>query len=288
MGAIDVDGAMLEARECGAGPLRVLVHGSASDHRSWAAQRAAWCDSVRVVTYSRRYHWPNEPIESGATYALGEHVQDLGAVLEAMGDGPATLAGHSYGGVVSLVAAARWPERVEALVLVEPPVMGLFVQVPPKPAELLALALRRPRTAFGILRLGAGALGPAAKLLERGERDEAMRRMGRGILGRDAYEALGAEREAQTRDNIIVEELTSPEALPRLDPDEISSVGCPVLLVGGERSPAVFGRLLDALEEVIPDTERVTIPDASHLAHESDPERFNAAVDDFLSRRVPA
>ena len=285
MGTIDLGGATLEARECGVGRLRVLVHGSASDQRTWAAQRAAWCARARVVTYSRRYHWPNEPIEPGATYALEEHVEDLGAVLEAVGGGPATLVGHSYGGVVSLVTAVRWPDRVDALVLAEPPVMGLFVHVPPKPMELLALALRRPRTALGILRLGAGALGPAAKLLARGERDEAMRRMGHGILGRDAYEALSAEREAQTRDNIIAEELSSPEALPRLDPEEVASVGCPVLLVGGAESPAVFGRLLDALEELIQDTERVTIPDASHIAHEDNPQRFNAAVESFLARR---
>lgn len=81
MRTIDVGGATLEARECGAGRARVLVHGSASDHRTWAAQRAAWCDHARVVTYSRRYHWPNEPIEPGATYALEEHVKDLGAVV---------------------------------------------------------------------------------------------------------------------------------------------------------------------------------------------------------------
>jgi pimeloyl-ACP methyl ester carboxylesterase len=285
MGSIEVIGATLAAQECGSGPLRVLVHGSASDHRTWAAQREAWCDTARVVTYSRRYHWPNDPIEADGTYALGDHVDDMGVVLRSVADEPATLIGHSYGGVVALLAAARWPERVAALVLVEPPVLGVFVHVPPRPLELLRLALRRPRTAIGILKLGAGALGPAQSALERGDEEEAMRRMGRGILGPEAHEAMDDERRAQVRDNIILEELSSREALPRLDPGEIRSIRCPALLVGGSRSPTVFARLLDALEELLPRTDRVTIPGASHLVHEDEPGAFHAAVESFLSGR---
>ena len=285
MGSIEVIGATLAAQECGSGRTRVLVHGSASDHRTWAAQRDAWCDTARVVTYSRRYHWPNEPIESGGTYALGDHVDDLGVVLRSVADEPAEVIGHSYGGLAALLAAARWPERVDALVVVEPPVLGLFVHVPPRPLELLKLALRRPRTALGIVKLGAGAMKPAEAALRRGDEDEAMRRMGRGILGPEAHEAMDDERRAQVRDNIILEELASPEALPRLDHDEIRSIRCPTLLVDGNRGPAVFSRLLDALEELLPHAERVTIPGASHLVHEDQPAAFHAAVDAFLARR---
>lgn len=287
MRSIDVDGATLEAHECGAGRPRLLVHGSASDHRTWAAQRQAWCDTARVVTYSRRYHWPNESIEPGGTYALEEHVDDLGVVLRSV-DGPATVVGHSYGGIIALLAAARWPDQVDALVVLEPPLIGLFVSAPPSPVELLKLALRRPRTALGIAKLGASALGPAESALEEGDVEEAMRRMGHGILGQEAYSALSPERREQIRVNTILEELSSPEAMPRLDRAELRSVRCPILLVGGERSPAVFARLLDALEEPLPETERVTIAEASHLVHEDNPEAFNAAVEAFLDRRVLA
>src|SRR5262249_30613267 len=45
-------------------------------------------------------------------------------VAELLGDG-AQLVGHSYGGVVSLLAAAQRPEAVRSLVLIEPPAFGV-------------------------------------------------------------------------------------------------------------------------------------------------------------------
>lgn len=284
MKAVDVGGATLELDECGEGRTLLLVHGSASDRRTWAPQLDAWCDTFHLVRYSRRYHWPNAPIEEGGTYALEEHVADLGTVLESLGE-PATVIGHSYGGVIGLLAAARWPDRVVGLVVTEPPALGLFVSVPPSPLDLLKLAFRRPRTAFGIVKLGAGALGPAERALERGDMDEAMRRMGEGILGKEAYEALDDTRRDQVRVNTFAEELGSPEAMGPIDPAELRSVRCPTLLVGSDGSPALFRRLLDAVEELVPDTERATIPGTSHIVHEDDPAAFNAAVESFLVSR---
>ena len=284
MDTIEVNGAELAVAECGAGRDIVLVHGSASDRRTWAAQRAAWCDVAHVISYSRRYHRPNAPID-GDTYSLEEHVADLAALIRALDAGPAVVVGHSYGGVIGLLLAARSPALVDALVAIEPPVLGLFGDVPPRPLQLLKLAVRRPRTALGILRLGALGFGPATSALEDGDVETAARRLGTAILGREAFEAMDDERRAQARENTFLEELKSPEAMPRLEPSEIRSVECPVLLVGGARSPAVFARLLDHLQTLLPDAERATVPDASHIVHEDRPARFHRVVESFLERR---
>lgn len=55
----------------------------------------------------------------------------------------------------------------------------------------------------------------------------------------------------------------------------------PTLLVSGQRSPAVFHRLLDRLEELLPNAGRVEISGASHLMHEEDPAAYRAAVRSF-------
>lgn len=283
---IEVNGASLEVVARGEGDPLVLVHGSASDHRTWRAQRDAWSDRFRVIAYSRRYHWPNDEIEPGGTYSLDEHVDDLRVLLETLETGPAHLVGHSYGGLVVLLAAARSPALAASLVLVEPPATGLFVNVPPSPVELLKLALRRPRTALSIAALGGRALGPAEAALERGDVDEAMRRMGHGVLGKEAYRVLSSARREQIRDNLILEEFRSSEAMPRLDLDEIRSVGCPVLLVEGEESPVVFSRLLDRLVELLPHARRTAVPGASHNVHEDRPGTFDDLVASFLDRRA--
>lgn len=284
MAAIELKGATLEYIECGAGRPVVFVHGSASDYRTWRRPVEAFGERFRAIAYSRRYHWPNRPIAPRGTYALSEHADDLAALLRRLNAAPADLIGHSYGGVVCLKLASEQPDVARSLTLIEPPVLGLFVSFPPKPAEILRLALRHPRTAAGIVKLGAFGMKPAMSAFERGDREKALEKLGIAVLGREAFEGLSDERTAQVRDNLIPEELASPEALPRIDPPELDRVRAPVLLVGGSRSPRVFARLLDALESALPETERVEISGASHLVHEDDPAAFERALSDFLDR----
>jgi pimeloyl-ACP methyl ester carboxylesterase len=165
----------------------------------------------------------------------------------------------------------------------EPPVMTLFVSIPPRPAEILALALRSPRTAVGIVKLGALGLGRAAAAFERGDSEAAMKRMGTAILGRQAFDVLSEERASQVRDNLIKEESSSRDFLPRLDADELRRLRVPVLIAEGTQSPRVFARLNDHLETILPNTERVRIPNASHLMHEDNGPIFNRVVLEFIS-----
>lgn len=97
MASIDIKGTRLECLEDGSGDPLVLVHGSASDYRTWDCQRRAFSERFRTLAYSRRYHWPNEPICDGADYSMVEHVDDLQALLGALDAAPAHLVGHSYG-----------------------------------------------------------------------------------------------------------------------------------------------------------------------------------------------
>jgi hypothetical protein len=62
----------------------------------------------------------------GASPADGrvDFERDAEDVAELLADG-AHLVGHSYGGVVSLLAAARRPDAVRSLVLIEPPAFGV-------------------------------------------------------------------------------------------------------------------------------------------------------------------
>jgi pimeloyl-ACP methyl ester carboxylesterase len=55
------------------------------------------------------------------------------------------------------------------------------------------------------------------------------------------------------------------------------------LLVSGQRSPRLFHRLLDRLEELLPNTKRVDIGGASHIMHEDNAAAYNAALRSFLA-----
>jgi pimeloyl-ACP methyl ester carboxylesterase len=46
----------------------------------------------------------------------------------------------------------------------------------------------------------------------------------------------------------------------------------------------MFHLITDELERCLPDTERQTIPNASHAIHNGNPSAYNAAVLDFLAK----
>jgi len=281
MAQLELPGISLAAVEAGSGPTLIFVHGSASDHRTWAGQVPVCATHHHVIAYSRRYHWPNEPIAPGAEYAMAEQLDDLLALLDRV-DAPADLVGHSYGASLALHAAIRAPERIRRLVLVEPPVIPLLTSFPPRPQEILRLLLTKPRTAWPIIRFAAGGLGPAAAAARRGDDEAAMSRFGSAVLGRSAFEALSAARQEQLRVNFMKEELLSERFMLRLEPEAVSRVAQPTLLVTGASSPALFHRLSEQLAALLPRCSQVEIADASHVVHEDDAAAFNAALAKFL------
>lgn len=291
MARLTVNGVSLEVFEEGAGEPLVLIHGSASDYRTWEIQRPVLSGHFRVVTYSRRYHWPNERIRSGQDYSMPEHVADLGALLRSLDAAPAHLVGHSYGGFLALLLAMREPDLVRTLVLMEPPAVTLFVSPKPKPQELLGLFFRRPATALAVFRFGARGIAPATDAARRGDLDAMLRIFASATLGDDAFRRLSDARLEQARANLIPEEMLGSGLSP-LEETEVMDVQHPTLLLTGARSPGVFHRVADRLEEILPRVERRTIPEASHILHEDNAGAFEEAVLPFLkehtSRRTPS
>jgi pimeloyl-ACP methyl ester carboxylesterase len=283
---LEINGASLAVHEQGQGEPLVLVHGSASDYRTWQGQQDAFARCYRVISYSRRYHWPNKPIPPNAVYAMSEHVGDLEALVTSLNASPAHLVGHSYGAFLCLLLALRSPRLVRSLVLTEPPAITLYVSDPPKPTELLKLLLTRPRVAVAITRFGAAGIAPATRAAKRDDMEAAMRIFGRAILGPAFYARLSAERLEQVRVNAVRAEFLGPGFEP-LDPGEVSSIRTPTLLITSRHSAGLFRLLADRLEELLPRAERISIEDASHIVHEDAAPAYNDAVLSFLSRHHP-
>jgi pimeloyl-ACP methyl ester carboxylesterase len=284
MASIEINGARLDHVDQGSGEPLVLVHGSASDRRTWDCQLAALASRFRVVAYSRRYHWPNQPIARGGDYQMPEHLADLVALVQRLELSPAHLIGHSYGGFVCLLLAIMHPGKVRSLVLVEAPVFPLIIRIPPRARDILKLFLTRPRMAPAVARFGARGLARAIAATRRGDRDEALRLLGSTILGQRPFRQLNRERLAQARANLIDAELLG-SPFPPLTADQVGTVRCPVLLVQGDRSPPVHAHLTNLLGRLLPNAERVRIASASHLVHEDQPSAFASAVLSFLSKR---
>jgi pimeloyl-ACP methyl ester carboxylesterase len=102
----------------GEGDPAVFVHGSFGwGEETWQAQRPL-AEDYKLLLVDRRGF--------GATPAEGrtDFERDSVDVADLLG-GPTHLVGHSYGGVVSLLAAARRPDAVRSLTVIEPPALAL-------------------------------------------------------------------------------------------------------------------------------------------------------------------
>ena len=140
----------------GAGPRLVLVHGSATPAaRAWKHQRPL-AERFTVVVPHRSGYAPNRPVASSS------FDDDAGEIAELLADG-AHLVGHSYGGVVSLLAAARRPAAVRSLTVVEPPAFGL-ARGHPSVEAFLARVVRAPREPRAYLEFFLLLVGAPIKL----------------------------------------------------------------------------------------------------------------------------
>src|ERR1700690_41345 len=123
MPSIPVNGADLFAVEDGTGDPIVLVHGSLADYRTWVLQTRELSKRHRVIAYSRRYHFPNDPGPGDPRYSVLSQALDLAEVIRSRANGPAHVITSSYGGCVALSMAVSHPELTRSLVLCEPPLM---------------------------------------------------------------------------------------------------------------------------------------------------------------------
>lgn len=94
----------------------VLLHGSGCDAADWASVLAARPPGLRCVCPDLRGHGNSAVPVSG--FGLDDLAGDVVDLLDRLGLERAILAGHSLGGFVAMLAAAR-SERVAGLVLLE-------------------------------------------------------------------------------------------------------------------------------------------------------------------------
>jgi pimeloyl-ACP methyl ester carboxylesterase len=98
-------------------PVVLLIHGLTDSLASFAGMVEQLTPEHTVITYDRR-GWGGSRDDEPPT-SLGDHAQDA---IDLLAGRRATVVGHSYGGVVALMAATMRPDLVASLVVFEPTV----------------------------------------------------------------------------------------------------------------------------------------------------------------------
>jgi pimeloyl-ACP methyl ester carboxylesterase len=259
---------MLAIRETGAGDPLVLVHGAGTSAAIWRRTMALLADDRRVVA-------PDLPGYGGSPaagpgFALDEVTDRLAAGLDDAGV-PASydLVGHSMGGAIAILLAARHPERVRRLVLVAP-------------AGLAAL----PRVA-------AGVLGAVAAPFAIARRTVATPLAGSALVRRLALAGVAYDG-ARVPPEHARAVLASSAGATRIGPGLASAaaadlqhalarVDAPLGLVWGEHDPVIPRRRIEVIRRVRPEAALRIVPDTAHAPMLERPEAFCAALEQVLS-----
>jgi pimeloyl-ACP methyl ester carboxylesterase len=101
----------------GKGPPIVCIHGLTANHTCWASVADVLAPAHRLIAYDLRGRGESDKPEKG--YSLAHHDEDLGGLLDHFGLKKAVLIGHSLGAHIAVRFAAKRPERVSRLVLVD-------------------------------------------------------------------------------------------------------------------------------------------------------------------------
>lgn len=263
-----IDGMDIHYAAAGDGPPIVFLHGLGASCITW--QENIGPLSERFSVYALDIPGHGDSVKLGVSYTTEAGVSLTLGFLDAIGAKSAALAGSSMGGLIALLTALEYPERVSHLALINSAGFGreiasyLRVMSLPFVGELLEGPTHR--SAKAMMRL---VFGPRKEYPESLFQELVRTRSLPG--GRDAV--LASLREGVN----IFGVKRRYRLLPRL-----RELRMPLMIVWGALDPVFPAKHGHAATAAAPGSRSLFFPGAGHWPHMEEAERFNAEVSAFL------
>ena len=271
-----INGLRLHYKTAGSGePTLVLLHGFAASVHSWREVMGPLAEVGTVIAFDRPgFGLTSRPLPGEWTgenpYSIEAQADITVALLDEFGVGRAVLVGNSAGGTVALVTALQRPERVQALVLVDPSVyagggtaswMRPFLRTPQmrRLGPLLARAIRNRAEDFG----RSAWHDPSA-------------------IPPEFWEGYLKPLRARNWDRALWE-VTLAGGDPGVR-ERLAEIQSPTLVITGDDDRIVPTDQSVRLASELPGAELVVLPDCGHIPQEECPTPFLEAIRTFLAR----
>ena len=247
-------------------PAVILLHGLSSTCRLWDPVAAALQDRYHVIALDQRGHGDTSWPEEGA-YATADFVGDLEALIDLWELETADLVGLSMGGMNSISYAARHPDKVSHLVVIDIPPAFVREKRPGRELDKHISEHGHPQlpdheTGLKLVRL-TNKTTPDAPLKHRLK--HLLKQMPDGKW--------------QNKHDARVSYYWDPEDLW----GELPKVTAPVLIMRGGKSEVLRDKDADRMLREFPNATLVDIAEAGHTVPEDRTDDFLAAVEPFLA-----
>ncbi len=269
-----VNGIRLHWVEAGSGPLIVLLHGFPEFWYSWRHQIPALAERFRVVAPDMRGYNLSEKPQAG--YDIETLTDDVLGLIRSLGEEQAIVVGHDWGGVIAWAFAARYPNAVRKLVILNAPHPQRFQQS-------LNAGLRQMLRSYYVLffqipRIPELLLGSnRCWALARAMRSSAI------VEGAFTDEDIERYREAMSRPGALTAALGYYRSVfrTRHQTEQLGHVQAETLVLWGEHDRALGRELAEGLEQWVPNVS-VRFLDCGHWTQQERPEEVNRYLMEFL------
>lgn len=268
---IRVNGIELNYISAGSGEPLILLHGGQGDYRSWELPMAELSRYYRVISYSRRYNFPNQNPQTSTDHSAKTEAADLSALIKALRLKRVNLVGTSMGAATALTFAIDNPRKVRRLIIAEPPLLSLAKRFPEGDALYQDFMTR--------------IQNPANAAFAAGDDEIAMRFFVDGFATPGRFDALPPEARLGVMQNAGFFKMLarSSDPYPEISRASLRRLSMPVLVITGEKTIAIHRRIDEELSRLIPRARSATIPAAGHESPRENPRVFTEVVDNFLT-----
>jgi pimeloyl-ACP methyl ester carboxylesterase len=271
---LELHGHQVSYRRAGDGPALLLLHGITDSSATWEGVAPGLAEHFTLIAPDLLGH--GESATPRGDYSLGAHASGVRDILTALGIERVTVVGHSLGGGIAMQFAYQFPERTGRLVLVSSGGLGREVHFLLRAAALPGADYVLPAlTSAGLIGVGRGVGGLLKRL--RLAPGEDLQVLAQGFASLD---------NAGSRQAFLhtVRAVIEPSGQRVSAQDRLSLAGLlPSLIVWGERDSIIPIEHGVAAHEAMPGSRFEVFPDAGHMPHDADPERFAELLIDFCA-----
>lgn len=271
--SVRVNGLRLLCRHWGnpCAPAIVMLHGLRGYSGTWRALAAALCSDYHLIAFDQRGRGESD-WDPDWNYYTDSYLADLVGVVEHFGLERFALLGHSMGGTTAYVYAAKYPQRLAAL-LIEDIAPGSSVEGPGAKrivAEMATLpeSFRSWADARRYWRAKRPTISDEA--LEQRLAESMRARCDGAVTWR--YDVRGIR---ETRMH------PAPARVVDLWPIVVR-ISVPTLIIRGENSDFCQLSTVERMCTINDHISSVTVPNASHYAHDDAPDFFTNHVREYL------